>query len=237
MQLAYLLGGGTPVIKSYQIGTASVTNVGVPLLIDTAGEGGLNLGGAAGSADFVGMAVDTATYSATQGTGANSAESKVRVIINPDACWRGILSGGSTEGTALTLKPVTTAHAGGLNVITGDDFSNDDDGSIWAYDGTNVSQVRKITVGDATDASVIVPFDNAITVGDNYISSPFWPNSIINVNLTSNALFQVDATVAGGTGADFTVVDMDLRDISKEGRTKSSIDFYANDHIYSGSPT
>lgn len=228
-------GASVPLVKRYQV-DATISNVGVPLLIDTAGEAGLNAGTTTSAADFVGMALDTVTYTVTQGIGADSAERKVGVIINPDAVWRALLSGGATEGTALTLYDVTTASASGLDVITGDSFANFDEGVVWGYDGANAGQIRKITVGDGTDASVTIPFDLATVVGDNFLRAPYWPMATTTVQLTTN-LFQADATIVVATGGEYVVVDWELKDLGLEGRTKSYIHMMARDHVLASRPT
>ena len=233
----YSLSGTAPLAKKYQV-DATIANVGVPLLIDTDSEAGLNAGTTTSAADFGGMAQDTVTYTATQGTGADSAERKVGVIINPDAVWKTRLSGGATDGTALTLYDVTSESSGGTAVTTGDAWNNPtmDEGVVWGYDGANVGQIRKITSVGATAGTVTIPFDNGTVVGDNFMRAPYWPNRTISVQLTT-LLFEADASIAVGTGAEYVVVDMDLRDISGDGRLKSYIHMMAKDHVYGARPT
>ncbi|MCH8914189.1 MAG: hypothetical protein IIA33_11555, partial [Planctomycetes bacterium] len=212
--------------------------VGVPLLIDTAGQGGLNVGAETVAADFVGMSHDTATYSTVQGIGDSSAQSLVSVIIQPDAVWMAALSGGPTEGTALNQHTVTTANAGGTVITTGTawDSDNYDEGIVWGYAGANVGQYRKITTTSSTAGTVIVPFDNAINVGDIFLRAPFWPFATTTLQVTS-AFFQVDAEEAVATGGEYVVVDHELLDRGGSGTTKSKVFFMARDHVLAGRPT
>lgn len=234
---AYTLSGAPPLIKKYQI-DATVSNIGVPLLIDTAGQAGLNAGTTTSAADFIGMSLDTVTYTTTQGTGDDSAERLVSVIIQPDVVWRALMSGGATESTALALRAVTTASAGGTAITTGESWTATefDEGVTWCYDGANVGQARKITSTSATAGTVTIPFDNATVVGDNFIRAPYWPLATTTIQLTTN-LFQADASIAVATGAEYVVVDMELNDISQDGRNTSRVLFMARDHILAGRPT
>ena len=232
MEFVGLMSGGAPLLKSYQV-DATISNVGVPLLVDTAGEAGLNLATTTSATNMVGINLDTVTYTTTQGTGANSAERKVRVIINPDILLRMRMSGGSTSGTSLALQTTSAASSGGTTVTTGTTWAAPtyDEGVVWGYDGANAGQVRKITSVSTTAGTVTIPFDNAIASGDNFIRAPYWFNSTTTVQLTSD-LTEADATIAVGTGAAFRVVDMELGDIGSEGRDKSYIVAVPTSHIY-----
>lgn len=238
MELAHLLSSnGTALLKSFQIDD-TVSNAGIPLLIDTAGEAGLNLATTTSAANMVGVNLDTVTYTTTQGIGANSAERKVRVIVNPDAVYRTRLSGGAAEDTALALQTETTGDTDGTVVTTGAEWSSPtyDEGVVWGFSGANPSQVRKVTSVSSTAGTVTIPFDNDIAVGDEYLRAPYWYNATTAVQLTTN-LTQANAAIAVGTGAEFRVLDMDLGDQGAEGRTKSNIYMISRDHVYSGRPT
>ena len=230
---AYSLSQSVPLVKKYQVGTTPVANIGVPLLIDASGEAGLNVASTTVATDFVGMSLETAAYSTTQGTGENSAESLVSVIIQQDAVWRARMSQGATANTAISLRTVTTANAAGVNVITGDDFSDPDDGVIWCYSGANAGQSRKITTGDATDASVLIPFDSGIAVGDIFLTAPYWYFSSTAIQFITD-LHQADVSIATDTGGAFAVIAMELRDESENGRNNSYVLFVAQDHVLGG---
>lgn len=226
-----LLSGGAPVIKKYQT-AVTVAREGVPMLISAGNTAGLAVATTTSAADLAGLALDTATYTTTQGSGSSSAERLLSVIINPDLIFKARLSGGATEGTALTLYDVTTASAGGTAVTTGDEWSSPtyDEGVVWGYDGANVSQVRKITSVSATAGTVTVPFDYATVVGDNFLRAPLWPMGTTTAQLSTN-LTEVDATIAVGTGGAWLTIDLALGDIGSEGRTKSYCFLVAGDHF------
>ena len=237
MEWAYSLHPTTaPLVKKYQI-DATVAEIGVHLLIDTAGEAGLNRGTTTSAADMVGVNLDTATYVTAQ-QAALDAERKVSVIVDPSAVWRTRLSGGAAENTALALQAVTTATTDGLDVTTAAEWSNPtfDEGVAWGYDGANAGQVRKITAVSGTAATLTVAFESDHQVGDNFLRAPYWYNATTAVQLTT-LLTQADASIAVATGAEFVVLDMILRDLSEEGRTSSFIFMLAQDHVYGSRPT
>ncbi len=230
MEFAYMLGGGAPLAMKYQI-DETLANAGIPVLAPAAADAGVKISSTSSWANAVGVTLDTATYVTAQQTDGSSAEREVTVIISPQAVFRALMSGGATEGTALDLKTVTSVSTTGLDVVTGDNFTDMDDGVIWGYDGANAGQKRCITVGDGTDASVTVAFDNDTVVGDNFLAAPYWFLSDVAVNIaTTTNLYQADASTAGGTGGAAKIIDMELRDIGGEGRTNSFVLFIFNDH-------
>ena len=231
MEYAYMLGGGAPLAMKYQINSDAFATAGVPCLAPAAGNAGVIIGSTTAFTNAVGVTLDTATYVTAQQTDGTSAEREVTVIISPQAVFRALMSGGATEGTALDLKTVTTVSTSGKDIITGDNFTDMDDGVIWGYDGANVGQKRCITVGDGTDASCVVPFDFDTVVGDNFLAAPYWFLSDVAQNIALTTLLtQADASVAGGTGGLSTIIDMELRDLSGEGRTNSYVLFIFKDH-------
>lgn len=233
MDCAGFLHGGAPVIKSFQI-AQTVSTVGIPLLMSTEAEAGLDAPTTTNCADMVGINLDTATYVTAQQTDGSSAERTVRVIINPDIIISALLSGSGTSGTSLTLYDVTTASTDGLSVTTGDNFSSPeyDDGAIWGYDGANAGQIRKITSTSATAATVTVAFDNDTVVGDNFMVAPFWPGDDQSDTVTLTSDFaQVDASVATtASGAELMPLEIIANDISQEGRTTSKVLLVPEDH-------
>jgi len=230
MEVSGLLGGGYPVIKKYQI-NATVADVGVPLLIGTSEEAGLDLPSTTVAADVVGLNLDTAVFTTTQGSGASSAERLVSVIINPDAILRARMNGGATSGTALARHTVTAADAGGTVITTGTEWSNPDfdEGVAWCFSGANVGQHRKIVDADATSATVLVPFDRQIEVGDVFLRAPYQRMQSFAVQLTSD-FTEANAEIVVDTGAGFKVIDWDLGDLSDEGDLTSYIEMLPTDH-------
>lgn len=234
MEFAYALCGNAQ-MKKYQVNETMAT-AGVPVRIPTSSGTGVVLASTTDAQDLVGVTADTATYVTAQQTDGTSAERLVSVNINPTAVWQCLMSGGATEGTALTLYDVTTASTDGLTVTTGDSWSNFDEGVAWGYSGANAGQARKITSASATAATVTVAFDYDTASGDNFLRAPYWPAQTTNVQLTTN-LYQADASIVVGTGAHFTVVEMILNHIGAEGRTKSYVLIYARDHVFGHRPT
>ncbi len=226
MNVIGLLGGGAPVIKSYQV-SESFTVAGIPVLISATSEAGLNPGTTTSAADLVGITLDTATYTTTQGTGASSAERLVKVIINPDAIIRMRMSGSATAGTALSAQTVTTASSGGTAVTTAAEWSSPTyvDGAVWGLTGANVGQSRKITSVSSTAGTVLVPFDYGTNVGDTFLRTPVYPMASIAAQLTSN-LTELDASAAISGDAAYICIDLELN-----GTADSYAHFIAGDHI------
>ena len=231
MEVIGLLCGGAPVLKKYQI--AATTIAGIPLMTPASSAGGLAAATTTSAADMVGVTLDSATYTTTQGTGASSAERLVTVVINPDAIIKIKMSGGATEDTALALQEVTTASSGGTAVTTAASWTSAveyDEGVTWGYDGANIGQFRKITATSSTAGTVVIPFDYGTVVGDNFLRAPYWPMGTINVQL-STLLTQANAIISVGTGAEFRVIDLDLKDVSDSGRTNSFVIVVPGDHL------
>ena len=233
MEGAYRLSGGAPQLRRYQV-NATVSNgiLGVPMLIGTTTNAGIILATTTSAADCVGLAIDNATYTTTQGTGADSAERLVTVIINPDLVFKARINQGATEGTQLTLYDVTTANSGGTVINTGDDWNGTTfaGGAVFGYDGANVSQLRKIVSTDTTSATVAVPFDYGTVVGDNFIRSPYWEASTTAVQLTTN-FYEVDNSIVVGTGGAWLVDHQEFRDLGGAGRLNSFLYMLAGDHF------
>lgn len=231
MELAYTLGGGAPIMKRYQSGVTN-TNTGVPYTVPASATAGVVIGTTTGATDLVGISVEApGTYNTAQQANNADPASMVRLIINPDAVWRALMSGGATENTALTLRTVTTASTDGLAVTTAESWTSTefDEGSTWGYDGANAKILRKITSTSSTAGTVTVAFPNDTAVGDNFIRVPYNPMQTVTVQLTTN-LYQADASIAVGTGAPYRVIELIANDISNEGRTNSYVLFASNSH-------
>jgi hypothetical protein len=229
-----LNGRSNPYIVKYSIG-ASFAQPGILAEAPNAGEAGITPGTTTAVADCMGITLDTATYVTAQQTDGTSADRKVSVIVNPDAIYKFRMSGGATEGTALTLYPVTTASTDGLTITTASawDSPTFDEGVAWGYDGANAGQVRKITSVSSTAGTVTVPFDYDTVVGDNFLRAPYWPGDTTakTLQFTTN-LYEADASIAVGTGASVVIVELECQDVSGDGRTKSFVYFMSNDHVF-----
>lgn len=234
MEYAYSLCGGAPLAMKFQA-NETLANAGIPVLAPAGGDAGVQISTTTSFANAVGVTLDTATYVTAQQTDGTSAERLVEVIISPDAVFRALMSGGATEGTALTLYPVTTASATGL-VVTTSSISNWaspqwDEGVVWFYDGANAGAKRKVTSVSGSAATVTVAFDQDTVVGDNALRAPYWPldNTAKTVQTTTN-LYQADASIAVGTGGAARIIDLELRDIGQDGQTNSYVLFIFDDH-------
>lgn len=200
MQFAGLLCGGAPVIKKYQV-PSSITVLGIPLVASAAGSAGLSLGTTTAVTDMIGCNLDLATFATAQVAG-GSPEALVSVIVNPDAIWSIVMSGGAASNTAETLRTVTTGATDGLSVTTNTDWSSPtlDEATIWGVTGSNAGEARKITSVSSTAATVTVAFRNDTVIGDTFGFAPIQPNTLQTLTLTTELdQFRQDVAVATNT--------------------------------------
>jgi hypothetical protein len=239
MECTQILNGGSTRIIKYPIAATTIANI--MLLKPAAGGNGLAQSTATSCADAVGLSLDSGTYGTAQNADGSNPESQVSVIVNPDAVYRIKLSGGSSNGTALSKQTVTTASTTGLAVTTAAAWSSPtfDEGTVWGYSGANVGPeaIRKITSVSSTAGTVSVAFANDIAVGDEFLRAPF---ALFTVSLTlTSTLDQVDCSVALSASAAELIPINNLgllRDVGSDGTTNSFIDCIAGDHMFSGRP-
>ena len=227
---AYHLCGGASLKKKYKL-SGTVSNVGIPQLM-TATTGNVTSVTASGSADSVGLGLDTGVYSATQG----DTEGILSIDIRPDLVIGMTISGGGTEGTALTTLSNTAAEGAGTTITDADVGSDDmDGGTVWSTKGANVGQSRTITTHNSgTDFVVTVPFLNDIAAGDEFLFVPWNTAGVGNagndgpqeVTLTTN-LYQADQSTASGAGIATMVTDLRLK-----GTQDSQVYFTLRDHVF-----
>lgn len=226
MEVIGYLSGGTALLKKYQV-AETFSNAGVPALIDQTTEAGVNLPATDGAEDMVGVTLDTATKTVTQGQGTSSAEALVTIDIRPDAIISMRFSGGATTGTAMPVQTNTTQNTGGVTCTTGATWSSPTyvDGTMWGLSGSNVGQHRKITTVSSTVGTVLIPFDYTLEENDTFLRIPVSPMSSILVQLTSNFL---EANVAAdiATDAEFLMIGHELN-----GTRDSYGHFVSVDHI------
>lgn len=218
-----LISGGAPLMRKYQV-NATFPDAGVMALVSAGDEGGLDLPTATVAVDAAGQTVDASgTFTTTQGTGENSAEKLVTVILNTDLIWRWRLSGGSTEGTALSLQTNTTEDTGGTVITTGADWTSTsfDSATVWGYSGANAGQHRKVITVSSTAGTVLIPFDNTIAVNDVFLRFAAWEFQTTTMQTT--ALFtECDASIAAATGqAEWYTVGGEYNAIWDDGTTNS----------------
>ena len=87
----------------------------------------------------------------------------------------------------------------------------------------------------STAATVVVPFDYGIAVGDNFLRAPLAPMQTATAQLTSN-LAEVDASIAVGTGGAFRTLKIIGCDLGGEGRSMSKAWLYFGDHFLNSNP-
>lgn len=244
MEFGYLLSGGAPIIKKFQI-NATLSYPGIPVCAGGANNKGLVAGTTIAAVSMVGCTLDTATYQAAQNADGSDNQALVSVIINPNAVWKAKLCGGATENTAIPTFAVTTASTTGLSVTaTGaTDLTSPqmDEGVIYGYTGANAGIGRKITSTAATVATVITAFPRDTVVGDTFFVVPFccspYGYETHYPQLTTN-LYQVDATAAVDTNnVNFNFVEVQLHDGSEAGVTNSYAFMVSNGHVFSAGLT
>ena len=228
MQESGHLCGGAGLHKKFKIG-ASIVSAGIPVIDGTAGVIPCTTTDAA---DTPGLGLDTATYSTTQATVlAAGDEAFVTVSIRPDLIIKALMSGGATEGTALTTLSNTSASAGGTTITDADvGTATPVTGTVWCVTGNNRGQSRIITTfNSAQDIVVTVPFTRTIAVGDTFHQCPWAKEPGAGAgNVQTTTLFtQADATIVAGTGLVAAVVDLELK-----GSTDSYVLFITPDHAY-----
>ena len=234
MELAYILSGGAPVIKRYMAGT-TMSTAGIPLLgavdaaTDLASVEPMAASTAVNQGSQVGLLLDTSGTVAATGV-TDSDDLMVSVIINPDAVLRARMNNGTSSNTALALTSATAADTTGATITGATTFDN---GAVWGYSGSNVGQFRRC---DDTAGSLSINFTNGILTTDEYIAIHGFPCSVELTNwecydLTTD-LTQVIAQTAVTDMDDFATVDLEMRDISDDGRNKSYYHLIANNHLF-----
>jgi hypothetical protein len=229
MQLAYLLGGGTPTIKKYKMAAGHAA--GIVVLVPAAGATGLSTSTTTSWADAVGMTLDAilssgapVAYSTTQG----AVEHIQSVIINPDLVMKALLVGSAANAT-IEERTVGTASSNGLTVVgtTGDSDPSSpdlDEGTVWYASGANGGASRKITSTTTTlTITVVMPFA-ANRVGDKYHAIDYTPGTT-GVTMSTD-LLNVRGDIAA-TGAAARCVDLRLN-----GKSNSFLELTISDHVF-----
>ncbi len=213
MDYAYMLNGGTPLVMSFPIGDTHL-NAGIVTTATGDGQAGMMVSTTTTMTDSIGVTYDTGTYVTAQQTDGTSAERKVKVCVSPDAVYRALMSGGSTEGTAIPQFTVTAATTDGLDVIdTAVDWTSPatNEGSIFFTSGVNKGQFRKVITTGGSEATIATAFDNDHAVGDTGFRMPWWFQDITSDGLQTTALLtQADAAGAVATGGAVKIVDFEL---------------------------
>ncbi len=222
--LGYLLGGGAPVIKKYMVaaGTPDFTVAGCPAIDAATTAAGVAPMAAGTLASYIGLSLDTATYTTTQATVLSDGPGVISLVVNTDPVIRLRMSGSTTAGTALPTITNSAASSGGtaVTITTGDIVPNSPtmlDGTLICLTGSNAGLRRKITTVSATVFTVLVPFPYAIASGDTFTAVPYFPGAQtvlggdgLTLTATPGTLAtEADASVASTTaGVRFAHLDI-----------------------------
>jgi hypothetical protein len=208
MRFAKNFYGSNSLIGTFKTSAAVVK--GQPVLWVAGGAGTVGDPTTTACVDCFGVTTEAGAYSTVQGS-----EGTVEVIYDPHAVFLCRIVPSATAGTAYAADDgyylsADSASSGGTTVADTDagGTTNDMvDGYLFAVTGANLGQKRVITAHTAaTSVVVTVPFDNGIGSGDDFVASQYAPG-VKKVQLTSD-FTQANGTIAGGTGAEFVVVDV-----------------------------
>jgi len=240
MQAVRVLGGNPFHILDLKLSATVV--VGQPVNTSAAdGQGGsIDDPGATDLEDMVGLVLGassfnphgggagTLTYSVTQ----SDTEGLVRVVVNPGLIISALMSGSTTEGTALTTYTAAAAVSAGTSYTDTDASTDMDEGITWAIaPNANVGQSRRITAHNTGTGAVTVtvPFNNGVLAADAFLIAPFMPCRSIVSTLTA-AFTEMDASIAEGSGG--TAVD--CIELILNGPSDSFIYWVSGDHFFNG---
>lgn len=224
MEFSNVVSGGAARVDKYQI-AATISNVGIPILVKATAASGLAQPTTTVANSVVGLNVDTGNQAYTTTQSGSGTEAFVTIASHPNMIFVARMSGGATEGTALTIQNVTTASSGGTSVTTAAAWNSPTylDGTVWGYSGANVGQSRAITAVSSTAGTVTVPFNRGINVNDQFLRVPYSIFGTSNTAQLTTNLYEVDASIAVGTGAAFRCVHLQLRTLNEQGTTNSFV--------------
>ena len=233
MKVAGHLHGGASLLRKMKVG-ATFSNLGIPARFATANPAGLTPASTTALTDSPGIGLDIVTYLSAQS--ATFAEALITVDMRPDTIIAALMSGAAAEGTVLTTITNTLAETAGTTITATGTGANDmTSGVVWGLTGANVGRSRTITTHTASTSFVVtVPFENDIALNDTFLFAPYNLfgdgnanyDGVGNAQLTTN-LFQVDASVASGTGCPVVIFDLVLR-----GAADSLVEFIIQDQQY-----
>lgn len=232
-----LFGGGDSSRKFFI--AASFANAGIVAGSTEATNEGLIPTTTTAATDAMGLTLDTATYSATPAAGATGL---ITVADRPFSKCDFVMSGGATEGTALTIMTETAGDLVTPDLVSSTNAAANSmiGGTIWRYPGLGhtcaLRQSRQITAHTASvSVGVTVDFEEAINVGDRFLMCPwtYLPGDGTDTsdgagNIQFTTLFtQADASIASGTGLVVQIYDLLLM-----GESDSRVQFLLVNHPY-----
>ena len=155
-------------------------------------------------ANACGVAYNTATYSATQG----SSGAETKVSYSPGSFFTAAAAGSATTGTALaTTSPAnvltnTAASSAGTTITAAECGTVDMDGGyVFGLNNANKGVARVlVTHTDNTSEVVTDAFPYAIAVGDKFVRVPWSPFLVRAIQLTTgiDAANAIIVTATGG---------------------------------------
>lgn len=221
---------GAHVLKEYQIGEA-ITR-GAPLVAAVLADvDGVKMCTTSNSFMSIGLAIDGApTRNTAQQTNNSDPAVYVSIDARPDLLMRSVLSGGSTDGTALEEVSNLTASTNGLLITTTANQSAYDDGVAWGATGANAGKLRKITAVTTTSTPIIA-YPSDIAVGDTFYFCTFGKGERAGVTLTT-ALTQVDASSDGQANSNFRCWEFYQKAKGEQGATRSEVLLTFLHHIF-----
>jgi len=231
MEFAYNLGSNsTPLIKKYQVGE-TFAQAGVICAVSGTGNYGVRKATTTAAANSMGLALDVVTTLTAQQADNSDPARMISVIINPDAVLRSRLSGGATDGTAITDYAETSGNTAGTTV-TAAGLVSADEGMIVCSAGANAGKYRKNITGGSGSAVAGVAFPLDIAIGDRFFTLPVSCMDIQTVQLTTNVT-EVNATAAVATNqVPYQAIEIQLGNPPNEILTQSYVFLVAADHLF-----
>jgi hypothetical protein len=194
MQLAFVIGGGAPLVLPLMIGGTIVA--GSPVVGALDGDAGALAITNAAFANILGVSLEAVTHVTAQQADNSDSARFAKCVCNPDAVFKAKFSGALTPDEPLPVLTVDTADSAGTSVETDTDTGLWDNGTVWGLSGANKGRVRKVDEEAGNHISVLVPFE-AIAVGDTFLATPWFvggPN--LTAELTEPGLGQLSANTA-----------------------------------------
>ena len=242
MRYSYSLAGSHGMKRRFKISAASVVANQAVIWVDGGTGTVTDPASASDLTDAMGVTTEAGTQSTTQGTGANSADVTVEVIMEPLAVFRNKIVPSGTADTAYAiddgyLLTVDSATAGGTAVVdatTGGSTADAPNGLVFALDGANAGQSRVIVTHTAgTQLLVTIPWDLGTVVGDNFVFSQYGPG-VVSMTMTSD-FTQANGAAAGAAGGEAVCVWVGV-DTAAEGHSVTNPflqgDFVFQDHAF-----
>ena len=236
MKYQHCLMGGDAFIKTLKVGATVAKDTFV--IFDTNKYGQCTTCTTTSAADWMGLAISGGTYDATP-TVAEGGEGTVQVIINPLAVYRGRAWGSAAKAelSAATLNVQTQTIASKTVLTSAAGYTNDKDtGTLFMLTGANAGMSRILTSHvDATSCTVTVAFPENMAVGDKGVAVQYGVGGSAGhtaLHTMTTDLTGFDDSVALGTGAAVSVVDVELERPINATNPVIYVDFILTNHLF-----